>query len=256
MKVKPCSSQQVKAQAGLTALALFIAMPTSELPDTWSLVLAAGQVVGLALAELSALKCFYTQQSGFGGGIGIGKVCVKCDLSVCADTYHCEICSMCVAGQSHHSDWLNCCIGARNAIVYLSCLAGLALAALCQIAAVIALYAQMLSSKDFALYIGQKYSLNDQGSLFHLFLSFSLLVSASVAIACCSNFSFHLCKLLSLWRQSSREKRTGKVSPVYNEETLIQPSRHKQSLDFADATFGNEKQTAKAEVEVQAFASE
>jgi hypothetical protein len=148
MKLEQCSSQQLRAQAGLTALALFVAMPTAELPETWSLVLAAGQVAGLALAGLSALKCFYTQQGGFEGGIGLSKVCVKCKISVCADTYHCEICSLCVTGHSHHSDWLNCCIGARNAIAYLSCLTGLALAAISQIAANIALYALMFRSKN------------------------------------------------------------------------------------------------------------
>lgn len=145
-----CSSQQVKALAGLTVLALFVSIPTAELPVLWSAGLAAGQVAGLIVTAAAAWKCFFTVHYGFAVDTSLVLMCGKCKIAVCSDTRHCDICNVCVAMHSHHSYWLNCCIGRTNAIPYLCCLAGLALAALCQTAASVSLFGLMLQNRELA----------------------------------------------------------------------------------------------------------
>ena len=237
MQKKTCNPHQRKALVGLTVLALFVALPTAELPSLWSAILAAGQVTGLVLTAVAALKCFFTVHRDFEVSAGPVYLCAKCQIEVSSDAWHCDICDVCVAAYSHHSHWLNCCIGATNTVPYLSCLAGLGLAAVCQTAASIALFAFMLRDRELAIRVGEKYSLRDQGYLFHLFLPFSTLVSASIAIASCSNFSFHLCKL------SHRPSRVRRSTIMPAEDKSF---TNKQPYESIDATIAGEKQVEKA----------
>jgi len=117
------------------------------------------------------------------------------------------MCGICVSGYSHHSYWLNSCIGSANTLPYLLCLAGMALTAICQVSADLLLMVLMLSGHSFALHITRKYSLLDHGYLFNLLLPFSFLVSTSIA----SYFTFHV------WKAGIRLRRKSSGNKVYPE---------------------------------------
>lgn len=205
--------QQLKGVIGLGTLAFFCMILTGELKSNWAIPLGIGQGLGLLLAGISDFYCYSTAYTAQLCKSGNGTICEKCKLPRQSDTYHCEICCVCVYAYSHHSYWLNTCIGAANAATYLLCLAGLSLTALCQVCAEVALMVLMLSERSFAMHISSKYSLADQGYLFNLLLPFSFLVSSSVAIASCFNFGFHLCKDLCQWRLKRKGRKV--VSPEW-----------------------------------------
>lgn len=53
------------------------------------------------------------------------NVCPKCCKYIPPGAAHCKICQQCISKQSHHSVWLDCCIGESNRRVYiLGCLLG------------------------------------------------------------------------------------------------------------------------------------
>ena len=198
---KTCSPQQTRGIIGITALAFWSLIATAELPASWAISLGVSQVIGLLVVGISALRCFNTSHSTTSLRYGAGVLCTKCKRPSLAGSHHCEVCEVCVAAYSHHSDWLNNCIGVGNAGAYLGVVSGLGVLAGCQTGADIGLWVLMLSDKEFAMYIGEKYSLRDQGYLYHLLLLFSLLVSASVVIASVSNLIFQIC-----WRISQRKR--------------------------------------------------
>jgi len=201
---KTCSAQQVRAALGITVIAVWSLIVTAELPVFWAVILGTGQGLGLAVTAVSALCCFYVVPYKVSYQCGSGILCEKCRLPSLPGTHHCDICDVCVPGFSHHSDWLNSCIGAGNAWVYLSVVLGLAVATVGQTAAAVGLWVLMLGNKDLAVRLGQKYALKDQGYLYHLTLVFSLLVSASLAIASLSNLALHLCRLLAQYKQNRK----------------------------------------------------
>lgn len=198
---KFCSAQQARAALGITVLAVWSLVATAELPVFWAAILGTSQGLGLAIAAVCSVCCFYASPYQLSYQRGSGVLCEKCHLPSLSGTQHCEVCAVCVSGFSHHSDWLNCCIGTGNAGAYLGVVGGLALATASQTAAVVGLWALMLGNRDLAVRLGQKYALRDQGYLYHLLLLFFLLVSASLAIASLSNLVLHLCRLLSQWKR-------------------------------------------------------
>lgn len=205
--------QQLKGVVGLGILAFFCILITGELKINWAIPLGIGQGLGLLLAGISDFYCYSTTYSASLCKSGNGTICEKCKLPRQSDTHHCEICEACVPAYSHHSYWLNTCIGSANATTYLLCLAGLSLTALCQICATVALMVLMLNNRSFAMRVTSKYSLLDQGYLFNLLLPFSFLVSSSLAIASCFNFAFYLYKDLS--NQRLKKKAREIVSPEW-----------------------------------------
>lgn len=199
---KAWSPQQIRGSIGITTLALWSLITTSELPASWAISLGISQVIGLLVTGISALRCFYTSHSTTSLLYGSGVLCTQCKRPSLAGSHHCEICEVCVAACSHHSEWLNNCIGVGNAGAYIGVVSGLGVLAGCQTGADVGLWVLMLSNKEFALYIGEKYSMRDQGYLYHLLQLFSLLVSVSVLIASVFNLILHIC-----WRISQRKHR-------------------------------------------------
>lgn len=201
---KAWSPQQTRGVIGITSLALWSLIATAELPSNWAISLGISQAVGLLVVGISALRCFYTSHSTVSLRYGTGVLCPKCKRPSAAGSHHCEVCEVCVAAYSHHSDWLNNCIGVGNSGAYLGVVSGLGVLAGCQTGAGIGLWVLMLSNKDFALYIGEKYSLRDQGYLYHLLLLFSLLVSVSVLIASVFNLLSQICRRISQKKAQSK----------------------------------------------------
>ena len=219
---KHWSDQQTKGVAGLALLSLFAYLLTAELPFLWAILLGAGQTAGLVLAATTATCCYYTLHSSFLVP-GSGDICSLCQLPQLADSHHCPICQTCVPAYSHHSEWLSSCIGAANALSYIGCLVGLALAANCQAGSMIGLLAVMINEQEVAVRINEKYSLRDGGYLFQLTLFFSLLVSCCLVISSCLHICLHISKgAVRLRSQRLRMRRIHPTDPLQhrsNEES-------------------------------------
>jgi len=205
------SCAQVRAILGLAVLASMSTLITSELPTSSAIPLAIGQFAGWTLAIVSALRCCFTLHSEFGLISMRNTVCEKCQMQTIAGASHCDICEVCVPAYSHHSDWLNSCIGAGNCFTYLGCLLGLGFSALCQLAAGVSLLVLSAIDKDLALRINTRYSLRDQGYLFHLLHHFSALISAVLAFSSFLGVCRHCPKAFALWKQ----RREVRVLPFF-----------------------------------------
>jgi hypothetical protein len=194
---KVWKGKQRRGAAGLASLALVSLLETQELPQDLAVLLGVGQVVGLLLAVFAAVYCFYAQHNQTRDLQGCGAMCLKCKLP----SFHCEICDICVPKYSHHSRWLNNCIGTCNRAAYLTGLISLGTVAGLQAAASVSLHGMMFRSKAFAMHLNEKYSLRDEGYLFHLLIVFALLLSCSVEIACFINGIKEIYRLISLRRE-------------------------------------------------------
>lgn len=201
---KVWKGKQRRGAAGLTSLALISLLETLELPREWAVLLGVGQVVGLLLAAFAAVYCFYAQHKQTRDQQGCGAMCHKCKLPCFQGSFHCEICDICVPEYSHHSRWLNNCIGACNCAAYLTGLFSLGTVAGLQAAACVSLHGMMFRSKAFAMQLNEKYALRDEGYLFHLLIVFALLLSCSVGIACFINGISQINRLISLRREKQR----------------------------------------------------
>lgn len=207
------SCQQLQGIAGLTVLALVSAVLTSELPLTWEIILGAGQLASWVLAVVSAVLCHYTTHNEW-EATGTRKICEKCQRSRMADSNHCDLCEVCVPAYSHHSDWLNNCVGACNYCSYMICLLGLGLSALCQFAAGVSLLIISAFDEGTAARINSRYSLRDQGYLFHLLHHFSSLISAVLAFSSFLSLFRNLPKALSAWKQR-------KESSIFSAKVMV-----------------------------------
>lgn len=185
-------------------------LATVDLPLLWALLLGCGQLVGLAVTITSALVCFYTNHNAHSNSSGSGFLCEKCQLPAFLDTHHCEICDLCIPAYSHHSHWLNTCIGACNIRAYLSGLTSLAVATGCQAASGIAILALIMQDREIGLRLKQRYSLHDKGYLFALLLTAAVLVATFTTFACVCNLSYHLFRIASKWRP----RRQHKIRPI------------------------------------------
>lgn len=203
------SCAQFRAIIGLAVLASMSAVITSELPLPWEVSLGIGQLAGWGVAIFSAVRCYLAVHSKR-RNLSIGSsICEKCQQQTIAGASHCDICEVCVRARSHHSDWLNACIGAENCCAYLCCLLGLGLSALCQLTAGVCLLVLSALDQDLALRVNTRYSLGDQGYLFHLLHHFSSLISAVLALSCFLTLYRHCPKALSHWKQ----RRDARVLP-------------------------------------------
>jgi len=204
---KTCTCQQLKGVAGLgflTAVAFVIA---EELPQTWLISLAIGLTVGLGLAAASAAVCFYTPHIDCGYKRGTGVLYGKCEMPALLGTYHCEVCEVCVPAHSHHSDWLNSCIGASNYSAYLLCLFSVGAIAICQLLASTVLLALIATDQDTARRIIYRYSLLDQGYLYRVSLFFHFLISVTLATTTWASFACHLSKAAFQWSEQRKTHR-------------------------------------------------
>ena len=217
---KAWKGKQRRATAGLACLALISLLETQELPRNWAVLLGVGQAVGLFLATFAAIYCFYAQHKQTRDQ-GYGAMCRKCNLPCFQDSFHCEICNICVPAYSHHSRWLNNCIGACNYAAYLTGLLSLGTVAGLQAAVSVVLHTMMFRNKAFAMQLNEKYSLRDDGYLFHLFIVFALLLSCSVGIACFVNGIKQINRVISLRREKQRVIRlilnTGSIVGLSND---------------------------------------
>lgn len=236
--VRPCTCMQVRAIAGLSALALSAFAATSELPQLWMVVLLSGQTAGWTLAVSCAIWCYFARHEQRIRQRGAGALCDKCDLPSFAGSHHCETCDMCISAYSHHSEWLNTCIGSANYTAYLGGLAGLGLAAAFQTTAFIVLLVFLLQDRDTAIRINEKYSVRDHGYLFHLMMHFSLLLSAVLALVNCMNLAVRLWKIISRWWERRNTQRkifplvSNPLKPIYSSETPVLSCKlHNDSQD-------------------------
>ena len=143
---------------------------------------------------------------------GSGSICAKCDLPVLKDTFHCEVCNVCVAGYSHHSVYLNTCIGSSNRANYSACLAGLSLAAAGELSTYVVLLALMIRDKQFTIYLNDKYSVWDYGYLFHLFVFFFMLTAFFLMVTSIIGCVFHA--YIAIWDSRTVKKTIVKIKPV------------------------------------------
>jgi hypothetical protein len=171
-----------------------------ELPLSWAIPLGSGQTAGLLAAIVSVLFCCYGGDNKPASRSGSGFVCEKCELPGFLGTFHCEICEICVPGYSHHSHWLNTCIGQSNARAYFSCLASLALATACQATAGLSLLVLKMLDSDIALRVKKRYSLHDHCYSFHLLLISAMLVAVFVSFASVCSLSYHVFNAYFRWR--------------------------------------------------------
>lgn len=224
-----------QAAVGIPLLALQSLTITFELPTVWILTFVIGQCLGLLTSVISSLLCGSVLRREAAYHCTYGTICPKCHEPRLADSYHCDVCCMCVDGYSHHSIWLNTCIGTANERVYLVCVAGLAVAALCQVSADVALMVLMLSDREFTLYLNDKYSLLDQGFLFRLLLPFCCFVSFSIAVATSYNFSFHLCRVFA---KPNSHKNLTKIEPIQPISPPSPTKKHDISFEIAGEDAG------------------
>lgn len=192
--------RQSQGLAGLSFTSAMGILAAVELPLPWAIPLGSGQAAGLLVAIVSVLFCFYAAHNKQASRSGSGVLCEKCELPVFLGTYHCEICEICVPGYSHHSHWLNTCIGQSNTRAYFSGLAGLALATACQATAGIGLLVLKMLDSDVALRVKQRYSLHDHCYSFNLLLISAVLVAVFVSFASICILSFHLFKVYFRWK--------------------------------------------------------
>lgn len=188
-----CTSLQIRAIAGLMTLALTAAASAYELPSMCEFVLIGGGAAAWSLAIICAFLCYFVKHER-ARHEGPGQLCPVCNSPAEEGSYHCELCGVCVAGFSHHSEWLNSCIGRANYPAYLGCLAGMGLAGGFQVAAYLALFIVMVQDKETMIRINEKYSMMDQGYIFHLILYFTLMVSVTLAATNCTNL------IIRIWR--------------------------------------------------------
>lgn len=246
---KGCAGKQCRGAVGLTFLAFLSFLEVRELPQSWAVRLGVGQAAGLFLAVLSAVYCFFSSHKCVSSPQGSGTLCLKCKLPSFVGSFHCEICDICVPGYSHHSYWLNSCIGASNSLAYLSGSLGLGTAAVLQVATGLIMYALMLGNRSFALQLSEKYALRDQGCLFHLLLLFALLVSCFIAIACTVNAVLLTCRLFAVWRdrktlrrEADQKENRGNSALRYEEKPPLPGNLQAESFDsVAESSFRGKK---------------
>ena len=226
-----CTSQQVRAIAGLVALGLTAAASAYELPSICALALACGGVAAWLIAVICAFWC-YSVKHERARHEGPGQLCPICRFPAGEDSYHCDLCGVCVAGFSHHSDWLNSCIGSANYPAYLGCVAGMGLAGGFQVATYLALFTVMVQDKGTMIRINEKYSIMDQGYFFHLVLYFALLVSTTLAVTNCANFAVRIWNIMarSLKRlnkprlRSANTHKRQRIFPILSPPLHLSPS--------------------------------
>lgn len=209
---RTCTIQQSKGATGISLQALLAYAIAGELSMTLCVPLRIGVTIGLGLAGISATMCFFTThiQRRYKGGSGI--LCEECQMPALLGTEHCDICEICVPAYSHHSDWLNACIGGNNYLAYLLCLMSIGEIAICQLIVSTTLLALIATDEKTALRILDRYSLYGQGYIFHTFLLFYFLISLTLAATTWASFGYHLLKAISLWKDQ-RKGRT-QVKPV------------------------------------------
>lgn len=203
---RTCTSQQLKGTFGISLQALLAYAIAWELPTTWCISLRIGLTIGLGLAGISATTCFYTThiQCGYKGGSG--TLCKECQLPALLGTQHCDVCEICVPAYSHHSDWLNACIGGNNYLAYLLCLLSIGEIAVCQVLASTTLLALIATDEKTAQRVIDHYSLFDQGYVFHVFLLFYFLISLTLAVTTWASFGYHLSKAIFLWKYQRKAR--------------------------------------------------
>lgn len=208
------SQPQCKAVTGLMALTVVYMLITQELPRFWAITLATGQVLGLFLAAFSALYCIFLRRKRERvRSYGCGELCMECKQAKWKDSYHCEICDECVSGHSHHSDWLNTCIGSFNLTAYLVGTASLGVVAGLQVTAAIMLVVMMVEDRESMLRINEKYDMKDGGYLSHLILYFSVFVSISIALSCLVQIILQLGRLIVQWQTARNHALYGSKLP-------------------------------------------
>lgn len=200
MNQRKWGCRQRQGLLGLSFLSAMGILAAVELPLSWGIPLGIGQGAGLLIAVVSVLYCFYAGDNKPVRCSGSGYVCEKCELPVFDGSYHCEVCEICMPGYSHHSRWLNTCIGQRNIYAYLSGLAGLALATACQATAEMSLSVLKALDSTIALRLKQRYSLHDHGYFFNLLLISAVLVAVFISFASICSLSFHLFKAYFRWK--------------------------------------------------------
>jgi len=112
-----------------------------------------------------------------------------------------------VPAHSHHSDWLNSCWRLCNYSAYVFCLFSVGAIVICQLLASTVLLALIATDQDTARRIAYRYSLLDQGYLYHVFLFFYFLISVTLAATTWASFAYHLSKAVSQWREQQKVRR-------------------------------------------------
>ena len=214
MERRKWSCRQSQAVVGLSFLSAMGMLAAVELPLPWGISLGIGQVAGVLAAIVSVLFCFYAADNQPETPSGSGFLCEKCELPVFLDTYHCEICEICVPGYSHHSRWLNICIGQSNACAYLSGLASLALATACQSAAEISLLVLKMLDSDVARRLKQRYSLHDHCYFLNVLLISAVLVAVFVSFASLCSLGYHVFNAYFRWRTRRQKQVLSKSGPI------------------------------------------
>ena len=195
------TAKQCKAVVGLPVLVFVFLLVTLELSLPWAISLNIGQFVGLSVATFCAISCIRSQhKSHYAGEAGLGKLCTLCEQPQLPDCHHCEVCEKCVAGFSHHSEWLDTCIGSANLSLYLLGTVSLGVMACTQVTAGVAVLVLMMTDREVMLEINEKYSLEDGGYFFHLVLYFAIFISIAIALECGVNFCLQLRRFVLLWK--------------------------------------------------------
>ena len=228
---KAWGCRQSQGIAGLGFVAGMGLIATIDLPLIWAISLGCGQIVGLLVTITSALLCFYTNHSQY-SNTGSGFVCEKCQLPAFIDTRHCDLCNLCIPAYSHHSYWLNTCIGSCNSKAYFSGVVSLAVATGCQAASGIAIFALIVEDRALGLRLKQRYSLHDKGYFFTLLLISAVLVAVFITFACVCNLSCHISRIVPKLRTT----RPICISP--KSEVSIGSMTKQHSSDSFDSSAG------------------
>lgn len=249
-RYKVYTSQQVRGVAGLVALGVSAAASAYELPDIYALVLLCGGSFTWFIAFICAFRC-YNAKHDKARHEGPGKLCPVCHFAAGKDSYHCDFCGVCVAGFSHHSDWLNSCIGKANYPVYLGCLGSIGLAGGFQVAAYLGVLVAMVQDKATMIRLNEKYSMMDQGYFFHLVLYFALMVSFILAGTNCVNLTIRIWKIVSkrLEKPIIKPQQISPIlypplRPVFSSEAPIYSMNIYNSFDSHTADISNGGVTA------------